>query len=328
MTVVRICVFHRTMGTVIADRVRAADPAAEVTIVHDTGADPPGRDGIEALIANALPPGMLARCPRLRWLHLTGTGVDHVVADPPRAGVVVTTSARVPAQAVAEFAWMGLLALAKDAVRLVHRQRERRWELPDARLVAGSHLVLVGLGRIGTEIARRAAAFDVTVTAVTRHARPSPWATTVLPQGRLPDAAAGADHLVLAVPDTPDTRGLVGAEVLDRLPRHATLVNVGRSRVLDTAELAQRLRTGRLRAALLDVHDVEPLPPGHELWSVPNLWLTPHGAYRFPQEEARVAGVFLENLRDLRDGRPARDAVDLPAARPAPQPATATPVGV
>jgi phosphoglycerate dehydrogenase-like enzyme len=311
VTAVNVCVYHRTMGDLIAERIRRAYPDVEVSVVRDTSADPPHCDDIDVLIANTVPDGLPARCRRLRWLHLTGTGVDHLAGDGPWPGVVVTTSGRVPAQAVAEFVWMGLLALAKDAIRLVHRQRERRWELPDARLVAGSHLVLVGLGRIGREIAWRAPGFGVRVTAVTERGRPSPLVGAVLPARQLVEAARTADHLVLAVPGLPSTRGLVDAEILDSLPGHATLINVGRADVLDTAALAQRLRTGRLRAALLDVHDIEPLPAGHPLWTVPNLWLTPHGAYRFPQEEARVAGVFLENLADLRAGRPLRDRVEL-----------------
>jgi len=108
-----------------------------VEVVTDTRVDPPGRDGIDVLLANTFPAGLLGRCPRLRWLHLTGTGTDHVAGGEPGRDLVVTTSATVPAVAVAEFAWMGLLALAKDAVRLVSGQREQAWAPPDARLVAG-----------------------------------------------------------------------------------------------------------------------------------------------------------------------------------------------
>lgn len=306
----RVCVYHRTMGSVIAARMAQAHPEIQLEVAEDTTVDPPRADEIHVLVANTFPRGLLHRCRQLRWLHLTGTGTEHVSAEKPPPSLLITTSARVPAVAVAEFAWMGLLALAKDAVRLVDQQRARQWRLPDAHLVAGSRLLLLGLGRIGVEIARRAPAFGVAVTAVTRSARPSPWART-LPPDRLAEAAEEADHLVLAAPDTPATRGLVGAAVLDRLPSHACVVNVGRSRVLDTAELVRRLRSGRLRAALLDVHDTEPLPDDDPIWQVPNLWITPHGAYRFPQEEQRVADVLLDNLSDLLGDRPLRDRAHL-----------------
>ena len=311
-TPLRVCVYHPTMGPAIAAAALRSGVPVSVDVVHDITADPPGRDETDVLVANRFPAGLLGRCRRLRWLHLTGTGVDHVPAGRPRPGLLVTNSAAVPAVPVAEFAWMGLLALAKDAPALLRGQRERSWLLPDARRVAGSRLLLVGLGRVGAEIARRAAAFDVTVTAVTRRARPSPLARRVLPPQELAAAAADADHLVLAVPDTPATAGLVGEPVLRALPPTAAVLNVGRSAVLDTAALVDALTAGRLRGALLDVHDTEPLPPDSPLWTVPNLWLTPHGAYRFPEEEQEVGRLVAANLAAFAAGRPLPDAVEVP----------------
>lgn len=310
----RVCVYHRTIGPRVRDRLAARHPDLPVELVTDVDTDPPHAEDIEVLVANTFPAGMLGRCRRLRWLHLTGTGTDHVPAGAPSPALQVSSSARVPAVAVAEFAWMGLLALAKDAVRLVDQHRQRQWRLPDALLVAGSRMLLVGLGRIGTEIAARAPAFGVSVTAVTRTPRFCPGTDRVLPIQKIAEAAEDADHLVLAMPHTPQTRHLVDGTVLDRLPAHASVVNVGRAQVLDTAGLISRLRAGRLRAALLDVHDSEPVTPQSELWSVPNLWITPHGAYRFPQEEQRIADVLLDNLDDFLAGRPLRDRVDVAGA--------------
>lgn len=328
-----MCLYHPTMGPALAARLAERHPDLPVDVVTTVDTDPPDADQIEILVANTFPPGLLGRCDQLRWLHLTGTGTDHVPAGAPAPGLQVSTSSRVPAVAVAEFAWMGVLALAKDAVRLVDQQRDRQWRLPQARLVAGTRMVLVGLGRIGTEIARRASGFGVTVTAVTRTARPSAVVDRVLPPRRLADAVADADHLVLAVPHTPQTRHLVDGAVLDRLPPHAVVINVGRSQVLDTTALIARLRAGRLRAALLDVHDTEPVPPHDERWDVPNLWLTPHGAYRFPQEPQRVAEVLLENLDDYLAGRPPRDHARLtqagsPPGDEMPQPLLTTATGM
>lgn len=308
-----VCVYHRTMGAVIANAVAAAHPDVAVSVSHDIARDPPARDDIDVLVANVFPAGLLGRCPRLHWLHLTGTGLDHVSRGRPRPGLLVTNSPDVPARAVAEFAWMGVLALAKDAVRLVDQQRARLWRSPDARLVAGSRLALVGLGRIGGEIARRARCFDVSVTAVTRRARPSPLADRVLPPSRLPEALADADHVVLAIPGTPATRRLVDARAIAAMRPTATLVNVARASVLDVDALVAALQEGRLRAALLDVHDEEPLPRTSPLWKVDRLWLTPHGAHRFPQEEAEVARLVVANLTALRSGRALRNVVEVGA---------------
>jgi phosphoglycerate dehydrogenase-like enzyme len=307
----RVCVYHRTMGGEIRREVARVWPGVEVQVVTNTADDPPGRDGIDVLVANTFPAGLLGRCRRLRWLHLTGAGVDHVPAGRPAPGLMVTHSGDVPARAVAEFVWMGLLALAKEAPRLVAQQRAREWRLPDARLVSGSHLVLVGLGRIGAEIALRAAGFGVTVTAVTRSGRPSPLASEVLPSGRLLEALPRADHLVLAAPATPATRGMVDERALEALPAGATLINVGRASILDVQAVVRALRAGRLRSALLDVHDEEPLPPGSPLWDVENLWITPHGAYRFPEEERDIARLFTENLTALLQGGEMRNRVDI-----------------
>ncbi|MGA8114181.1 MAG: D-2-hydroxyacid dehydrogenase [Actinocatenispora sp.] len=299
------------MGSAIAAEIARRQLPVVVDVVTDTSVDPPGRDELDVLLANTFPPGLLGRCARLRWLHLTGTGTDHVPAGQPRPDLLLTTSATVPAVAVAEFAWMALLALAKDAVRLAWQHRECRWALPDARLMAGSRLVLVGLGRIGSEIARRATAFGVRVTAVTRRGLPSPLADRVVTPDALPEVAATADHLVLAAPSTVETRRLVDGAVLDALPAHAVLVNVGRAGVLDTEALVRALEAGRLRGAMLDVHDTEPVPPDSRLWSVPNLWLTPHGAYRFPGEEAAVADLFADNLATFLAGGPLRNQVEV-----------------
>lgn len=304
-----VCIYHRSLGAVLARAIEAAHPDVRVRVVSDVAHDPPERDRIEVLIANTFPPGLLGRCARLRWLHLTGSGTEHVAGGQPRPGLLVTSSAEVPVRAVAEFAWMGVMALAKDAVRLVDQQRARVWCLPDARLLAGSRLALVGLGRIGSEIARRAAAFEVAVTAVTRGGRPSPLAERVLPPERLHEALAEADHVVLALPATDQTERLVDARALRALRPGAALVNVGRAATLDLDALVAALRAGRLRGALLDVHAQEPLPPDSPLWDVPNLWLTPHGAYRFPEEEQEIARLFVMNLSAFRAGRALRGLI-------------------
>jgi phosphoglycerate dehydrogenase-like enzyme len=284
------------MGNIIRQAVTKAYPDANVCIIHDITIDPPELDTIDILVANQFPDGLLQRCSQLQWLHLTGTGVDHLRAGRPEPDLIVTNSSTVPAQAVAEFVWMGLLALAKDAVRLFKQQEQHLWQLPNARLVSGSHMVLVGLGHIGTEIARRAASFNVKVTAITRQAQSSPLVEHVLPSEKLADAVADADSLILAVPATPATYHLVDETVIRALPSTAILINVARSTVLDTSALVHALQEGRLHGAILDVHDEEPLSPTSPLWDIDNLLITPHGAYRFFEEEQEIARLFVHNL--------------------------------
>ena len=305
----RMCIMHPRMGDELRDRVIAELPEVTVDVVHEVTVDPPDLDGYEVLVANTFPAGMLGRCRRLRWLQLTSTGTDQVAAGRPRPGLLVTHAGSIPARAVAEFVLMGMLALAKDAPALVRQQDARIWRLPDARLLAGGTLVLLGVGHVGREVARRARCFDMRVVAVTRRGRPSAHADETVSTAGLRAAAGRADHLVVAVPGTAETRGLVGPDVIAALPPGACLINVARAAVLDVPAVVTALRTGRLHAALLDVHDQEPLPPDSPLWAVDRLWITPHSAFRYPGETADLADLICQNFRSLQAGEPLRNLV-------------------
>lgn len=306
---VSICVIHSRLGDAIGAELARRWPGEDVAVVG-SGDDPPDPERVEVVVANTFGAGLLGRCPRLRLLQLTSAGVDQLAGEAVPTQVHVAHAGTVPARAVAEFAWMGVLALAKDAPNLWRQQARREWRLPAARLVAGTTMVLVGLGHVGTEIARRAAAFDVSVVAVTRRGRPSPAAGEVVASDRLGDVIGRADHLVLAVPGTAATSGLVDAAMVAALPDGAAVVNVARGSVLDSAAVVAALRSGRLRGALLDVHDEEPLPADSPLWDVEGLWVTPHGAFMYPGEAADLAELTADNVARLRGGRPLRNAVD------------------
>lgn len=272
----------------------------------------------DVLIGYHFPPGSLAGLHRLRWLHLTGTGTDHLAQAGLTGGVLVTTSASVPVVAVAEYAIAGLLVLAKDLVDVV-AGRPADWFASRATLLAGSTVGVVGVGRIGRAVVARLVALGARPVAVTRTGSPVvPEAVRTVGAGRLAAEASTMDHLVACLPGGPGTAGLVGADVIAALPPHATVVNVGRATTIDMAALCAALYARRLRGAFLDVHDVEPLPPDDPAWQVPGLVISPHRAFCFPGEPAGVAAAFLDNLDDLRHGRPARDQVAWPPERTAP----------
>lgn len=300
----RVCVFHPRMAGRIAEALRAELPSAEVSAVEDISRDPEGAADIEVLVANRFPAGMLGRMPRLRWLQLTGVGTDHVAAGEPAEGLVVSHAGSVPGRAVAEFVWMALLALAKDAPRLSRQQREHVWQLPDARKLFGTRLTVLGTGRIGREVAARARGFDVDVTGVNRSGRADGAFDRVLPASRLEEVLPQSDHVVLCLPSSPSTRNLLDERRLALLPAHAVIVNVARSDVLDRAAVVRALQAKRLRGALLDVHDEEPLPPESPLWEVPGLFVTPHCAYVFPEEEDALVQLCIENLQRFLERRP------------------------
>jgi phosphoglycerate dehydrogenase-like enzyme len=291
-------------GTGMAGRLAGildGTPGLRVAVTDgDTG-------GADVVIGFLFPPGSLAAARELRWLHLTGAGTDHLARAGLSPEVVVTTSAVVPVTAVAEYALAGLMLLAKDLTGVAARQ-PRDWFGSSATLLADSTVAVVGAGRIGRAVLARAGALGARTIAVTRPGAPGvAQADDTIGTDALAARAPTVDHLVACLPRRPDTARLVGAAVLRALPAHATVVNVGRAETVDTAALYELLHAGRLRGAFLDVHETEPLPPGDPAWSVPRLVISPHCAFAFPEEPARVAEVFLANLGDLRHGRTPRD---------------------
>lgn len=266
----------------------------------------------DVVIGYQFGPGSLRELAGLRWLHLTGTGVDHLEPAGLDPGVLVTTSSRVPAPAVAEYALAGLFLLTKDLVGVAGGQR-RDWFSSRATLVCGSAVAVLGAGRIGRAVLARLSALGARTVAVTRYgAEPVAEATRTIGLASLADEAAGLDAVIGCLPGGPGTVHALSADVLAALPGHARVVNVGRASTIDTQALYAALRAGRLAGAFLDVHDVEPLPADHEAWQVPGLVVSPHCAFRFPGEPAAVAAVFLDNLDDLRRGSAARDSAGQP----------------
>lgn len=273
--------------------------------------DRPG-PGVEVLVGYHFPPGSCAGLDRLRWVHLTGTGIEHLadVSLPP--GVLVTTSASVPVAAVAEYALSGLLLLLKDLAGLAG-DCHRAWFTSNARMLAGSTVGVVGPGRIGSAVLRRLAALGAVTIAVTRPGAPSVEEAAVSAGAdRLVVEASRMDALIACLPAGSGTWQLIDADVLAALPERALVVNVGRAATIDTAALYAALHAGRLGGAFLDVHDVEPLPPDDPAWSVPNLVVSPHCAFSVPGEPEGVAAAFLDNLDDLRHGRSPRDRATWP----------------
>lgn len=247
--------------------------------------------------------------PALRWVHIHSAGADRPVYVRLRErGVQVTTSSGANALVVAHTALAGVLALARRFPQLWQAQREARWDPLIAsgmpRDLEGQHAVIVGWGPIGRHLGRMLQALGLRVTVVRQQDRPAGEGFATLPVQRLHEALADTDWLLLACPLTEQTRGLVDAQVLARLPAHAHLVNVSRGEVVDEPALVAALQQGRLAGAFLDVFAQEPLPPGSPLWTLPNVIATPHSAGFSDGNAARVTRMFLDNLRRWNAGEP------------------------
>lgn len=246
----------------------------------------------------------LAQARGLRWLNSSYAGVDWMpLADLSVRGVTVTGGAGLTAQQVAEFAVMTMLAVAKDYPAVVRAQDRGEWlaSPPSVRDLAGSRALILGHGGIGQAIDRALQGFGVDVTAVSR-SRPRGWRHQL----------GLFDWIVLALPGTPETKGIIGAAEIDAFRSDAVLVNFARADCVDQDALTAALREGRIAAAVLDLTDPEPLPPGHVLWSIPNAHITMHlSGIPTPASQARAAHRFLRNCDRFRAGEPLEAQIEL-----------------
>jgi len=270
----------------------------------------------DAVLGWAVRPHNFASARRLGWIHLTAAGVGKALfPELVESAVVVTNSRGLHATSMAEHAIAMMLACARRLHVARDAQREGHWvdrEMWDriGQLEGGS-LGLVGLGHVGSAIARRAKALGMTVRAVTRTPRADPApADAVWPVERIGDLAAASDWLVGIVPATSATRGLVSRAVLARLPSHAVFVNLGRGALVDEPALIDALERGAIAGAALDVLADEPLPASSPLWRLPQVIVTPHVSGYGPRYWERAVEMFADHLRARLDGRPLANVVD------------------
>lgn len=245
---------------------------------------------------------VLRRSAGLKWVHIHSAGADRAIYVELRArGVTVTTSSGANAEVVAQTALAGLLALARRFPQLMAAQREHRWApLLGGRLprdLGGQTAVLVGWGPIGQRIAAFLRLLGLQVVVVRRQAQAARDGVEMVSFEDFLRVLARADWLLLACPLTAQTRGLVDARALAALPAGAGLINVARGEVVVESDLVAALQSGHLGGAFLDVFEHEPLPPASPLWDLPQVMATPHSAGHSDGNEARVAAMFLDNLR-------------------------------
>jgi phosphoglycerate dehydrogenase-like enzyme len=250
-----------------------------------------------------LPDGLFDAVPRLRLVQLMSAGAERFAGRLPE-GVVLCNARGAHTPATAEWAVAATLAAQRGIPHFTREQAAGRWSPGTEHSLVGARVLIVGAGDIGRRIGRMLAGFDVELTFVARSAREGVHAMSELPR-LLPDA----DVVVLIVPVTDETTGMVDAGFLARMKDDALLVNAARGVVVDTAALLAELTAGRLRAAL-DVTDPEPLPEGHPLWAAPNLLLTPHIAGAVPDTNARATAAVIAQLERLLAGEQLVNVVD------------------
>lgn len=312
----------------LVEQIEAVDPRIETRMVPQLGnrqtGDLPPEEHEAALAAladarilfgpNAIQNRYLDAAPALEWFQIINAGVDHMFElGQLQRGFTVTTASGLAAAPIAEWVMGALLMLCKDMPRHFRDQQARTWTYHFCPELRGKTIGIVGMGAIGRETARRARAFDMRVIA-TRRTVPAgaadPDCDLLLPYDQLDTLLAESDYVVLCVPLTPETTGLIGAAELAKMKPTASIVNIARGKVIDQPALIRALQDGTIAAAALDVTDPEPLPSENELWGLENVLITPHISGAVEGYGTKAAQIFLRNLPRYLRGEELENVVD------------------
>ncbi len=306
----------------LMERIAAADP--RVRLLNDPYLDIPRPPvwppfpfpeqllplfpGAQVAFTSRLPPDALSLAPGLSWVQLLSAGADVAIGDGRGwENIPVTTARGVQAGPLSEWVVGAMIALVKRFPGAVRAQDRREyWKFLGGEL-AGRTVGIVGMGSIGGRVARVCRAMDMRVLGIRRSVTAAQEragdADLLLPPRDLPLVLRESDFLVLSLPRTRETAGLIGAAEIAMMKHGACLINVGRGGHVDEDALVQAVRSGRLVGAALDVFAQEPLPPDSPLWNEPDILMTAHNAANSYAYEERATELFLENLRRFLDGR-------------------------
>ncbi|GAA3005148.1 2-hydroxyacid dehydrogenase [Streptosporangium longisporum] len=281
-------------------------PEVECVVYDGTEPVPEGAHEAEVWIPPLMPvadlPALLGRMTGLRLLQTVTAGVDAYLPHLPE-GVTLCNARGVHDAGTAEWAVGAMIAVLREFPGFARAQARGEWTYHHTGVLADSTVLIVGYGSIGEALERRLDGFEVDVVRVARTARPGVHGLDELP-GLLP----GADVVVLLVPSTPETTGMVDAGFLAAMKDGAVLVNAARGPVVDTGALVAALNGGRILAAL-DVTDPEPLPPDHPLWTAPGVFVTPHVAGSSPASVRRTLKLLRSQLLRYLAGEPLKNVI-------------------
>jgi phosphoglycerate dehydrogenase-like enzyme len=298
-----------------------AFPGAELIRARDPATLASAMPGAEILIAsnrlyNADNAAIIrTNAGKLKWIQFTTSGIDKAQEVGLPSGVVVTNSSGLRAFAVAEHAYALMLGLMRQMKAVEAGRREKIWRrdeiAPTTDNLNGKHMVLIGLGAIGQDIARKAKAFDMTVTGISRTTDTIPHVDRIRPRSELQAAAADADIIAVAAISDAETEKIVSRAVIGAMKPTAFIVNIARGQMIDEPALIEALQSGKIAGAGLDVAVTEPLPADHPFWTLPNVLITPHigGAGGQGDSHAGFIKIFVDNLRRWVEKKPLKKVV-------------------
>jgi phosphoglycerate dehydrogenase-like enzyme len=297
------------------DQVQAILPDRRVVVTDDPAEMEACLAEIEIAAGN-FPRDLLLRAPNLRFYQQWGAGADWLLKTPEAAqkSWTLVNASGVHAIPITEHILALMLAFARGLHLAARMQEQHTWKkAARAELfeLAGSTLVLIGVGAIGERTAQSARALGMRVLGVRRDPRqPAAGIEAMFAPQQLLEVLPQADFVVLTVPLTHETRGMIGERELRAMKPGAYLINIGRGGTVQTAALVRALQEGWIAGAGLDVVDPEPLPPDSPLWDMENVILTGHYSGLTPHYFERAFAIFLDNLQRFRDGQPLRNVVD------------------
>jgi phosphoglycerate dehydrogenase-like enzyme len=249
--------------------------------------------------------------PRLRWAQAMTAGVEGWLALPDLpAGLTLTCARGTHRESMPENIIGALFYAAKPYAAAVENQKHHKWVQLVAQPLTGKTLGILGLGAIGREVARIAAALGMRVIGTRRRPEPVPHVAEVLPAERTPEVLARSDFVLLLLPATPETEGFIDEARLGMMKPDAWLLNFGRGHTIDDDDLVAAVKARRIAGAVLDVFRQEPLPAEHPFWSTEGIIVLPHIGGPHPQRDRFVARLFVDNLRRFLDGEPLAEVVD------------------
>ncbi len=258
-----------------------------------------------SIIAMDLPSNISSLFPNLKWVQGVSAGHDHINSDElKKTGIVLTTAKGIASDAIAEFVFSRLLQEMKHLRKLDEQQRERIWHAKFGNQLKGKTIGIVGVGSIGKEIAKRAKAFEMRVLGIRKHleyAVPDS-VDRLYPLSDIDMLLGESDVVVMAAPSTKETKDLFDESKFSKMKKGSIFVNIARGIHVVETDLAQYLSNGHLRAAILDVVRNEPLGVDSDLWSAPNLYLSPHCSVSFDDYEKNAIDLFIQNAIRMLDG--------------------------
>ncbi|WP_395710072.1 D-2-hydroxyacid dehydrogenase [Reyranella sp.] len=296
------------------DAIAAAGLADRVAVDTLPRKDKPSAQQLartEALMAGAVPPGLLPTMPKLRWAQAMSAGVEGWLALPDLpSGLALTCARGTHTESMPENIIGAIFHIAKPYAVAVENQKRGKWVHTVAQPLTGKTLGILGLGAIGQEVARIASALGMRVIGTKRRPAPMPDVAEVLPPDRTTDVLAQSDFVLLLLPATTDTENLIDAKRLARMKSTAWLLNFGRGHLIKDDDLIAAVTSKKIAGALLDVFRQEPLPPDHPFWKTDGIIVLPHIGGPHPQRDKFVARLFVDNLRRFLDGAPLKEVVD------------------